>query len=153
MHSFLRRIGIEHPIILAPMGGGPGTPELIATVANAGGLGSLGAAYLIPDEIREQVAAIRALAKKPVNINLFAGGYHTGPIGNPSPMLSILSRVHERLGIMPPVLPPLQPNPFAEQLKVVLELGPEVFSFTFGVPDRSDISRLHEAGIVVIGTA
>ena len=33
------------PVVLAPMGGGPSTPELVAAVSNAGGLGSLAAAY------------------------------------------------------------------------------------------------------------
>ena len=49
--TLCRRLGIAHPIILAPMGGGAGTPELVAAVANAGGLGSLGAPYLTPDQI------------------------------------------------------------------------------------------------------
>jgi nitronate monooxygenase len=150
MNGFLKRIGIEHPIILAPMAGGPGSPQLIAAVANAGGLGSLGAGYLTLDEIRHSVAKIRALTDRPLNINLFAGGYHAGPIGDPGPMLAILSRVHERLGIAPPVMPAPQSNPFDEQLEVVLELKPRVFSFTFGNPDTK---RVRNAGIVVIGTA
>jgi nitronate monooxygenase len=153
MNAFLQRLGIEHPIILAPMGGGPGSPELIAAVANAGALGSLGAGYLTPEEIRQQVTRIRALTDRPLNINLFAGGYHAGAIPDAQPMLSILSRVHERLGIALPMLPPLQPNPFAAQLDVVLELKPAVFSFTFGVPSADDIARLHAENIVVIGTA
>jgi nitronate monooxygenase len=48
-----KRLGIEHPIIQAPMAGGPTTAELVAAVSNAGGLGSLGAAYLTPDQIAE----------------------------------------------------------------------------------------------------
>ena len=150
MNGFLDRIGIEHPIILAPMAGGPGSPELIAAVANAGGLGSHGAAYMTPDEIRRSVAKIRALTSRPLNINLFAGGYHSGAFGDPAPMLAILARVHERLGIEPPVMPAPQSNPFDEQLEVVLELKPRVFSFTFGNPDTK---RVRDAGIVVIGTA
>src|SRR5450759_4699928 len=101
------------------MGGSPGTPELIAAVASAGGLGSLGAGYLTPDEIRQQVTRIRALTDRPLNVNLFAGGYHAGPMPDAQPMLSILSRVHERLGIAPPMLPPLPPNLFAAQVDVV----------------------------------
>lgn len=42
-----RMLGIEHPIVQAPMAGGPTTPELVAAVSNAGGLGSLGAAFLL----------------------------------------------------------------------------------------------------------
>ena len=150
MNGFLKRIGIEHPIILAPMGGGPGTPELIAAVANAGGLGSFAAGYLTVDEIRQSFAKIRALTDRPLNINLFAGGYHSGLFGDPAPMLAILARVHERLGIAPPVMPAPQSNPFDEQLEVVLELKPRVFSFTFGNPDTK---RVRDAGIVVMGTA
>lgn len=132
------------------MGGGPGTPELVAAVANAGALGSIAAAYLTPDEIRKTVASTRALTDRPLNINLFAGGYHTGPIGDPKPMLEILSRVHEQLGLAPPLLPALQQSPFLEQLEVILELKPRIFSFTFGNPDTK---RVRDAGIIVIGTA
>ena len=42
------QIGINHPIIQAPMAGGPSTPELVAAVSNAGGLGSIGAGYRAP---------------------------------------------------------------------------------------------------------
>lgn len=34
--ALLRGLGIEHPIIQGPMGGGPSTPELVAAVSNAG---------------------------------------------------------------------------------------------------------------------
>ena len=51
-------LGIEYPIVQAPMAGGPTTPELVAAVSNAGGLGSLGAAYLSPETLREQVREI-----------------------------------------------------------------------------------------------
>lgn len=135
------------------MGGGPGTPELIAAVANAGGLGSFGGGYLDPAEIRSTIARIRSLTDRPLNVNLFAGGYHSLPGVDPAAMLAILSRVHERLGIAPPVMPRVPPDPFPVQLEVVLEAKPEVFSFTFGVPDAISMSRLHDAGIVVIGTA
>jgi nitronate monooxygenase len=62
---------IEHPILQAPMAGGPTTAALVAAVSNAGGLGSLGAAYLSPEKLREQVGEIRALTDRPFNVNLF----------------------------------------------------------------------------------
>ena len=34
------------PVVLAPLAGGPSTPELAAAVANAGGLGFVAAGYL-----------------------------------------------------------------------------------------------------------
>ena len=45
------RLGIRHPIIQAPMAGGGDTPRLVAAVSEAGGLGSIGAAYLTPEQI------------------------------------------------------------------------------------------------------
>ncbi|MGV0036070.1 MAG: NAD(P)H-dependent flavin oxidoreductase [Candidatus Azotimanducaceae bacterium WSBS_2022_MAG_OTU7] len=62
---------IEHPIIQAPMAGAC-TPELVAAVSNAGGLGSLGAAPMKPEVLRAQIQKIRALTDRPFNINLFA---------------------------------------------------------------------------------
>ncbi len=64
-------LGIEYPILQAPMAGGPTTPALVAAVSNAGGLGSLGAAYLSPETLREQVGEIRTLTDRPFNVNLF----------------------------------------------------------------------------------
>ena len=131
------------------MGGGPGTPELAAAVSRAGGLGALGAAYMTPDQIRTAAAS----AGSPLHINLFAGAWDPEATGDPSRMLAILSRVHERLGIDPPLLPKVGPDPFPEQLRVVLEVRPEMFSFTFGIPSAEQLRALREAKIVVAGTA
>jgi len=49
-------LGIEHPVIQAGMAGGATTPELVAAVSEAGGLGTFGAAYMSPDAIRDAVA-------------------------------------------------------------------------------------------------
>src|ERR671935_160600 len=45
------------------------TPELVAAVSEAGGLGALGCHYLAPEQIRERTAAIRAATKKPFGLN------------------------------------------------------------------------------------
>jgi Dioxygenases related to 2-nitropropane dioxygenase len=67
---FASRLGIEHPLIQAPMSGST-PPALVAAVSNAGGLGSLGAGYLEPQAILDQATQIRALGDKPHAINLF----------------------------------------------------------------------------------
>jgi len=74
-NAFSKRLGIEHPILLAPMAGSGGTPELAAAVSNDGGLGAWGGAYAKPDEIAAAIRRIRQLTSRPFNINLFAGGY------------------------------------------------------------------------------
>lgn len=58
-------------IVLAPLAGGPSTPELAAAVSNAGGLGFLAAGYLTPAALAEQVRRARALTREPLGINLF----------------------------------------------------------------------------------
>ena len=151
-NPLLNRLGIEHPVIQAPMGGGPSTPELVAAVSNAGGLGSLGAAYLAPDQITEAIRRIKSLTSKPFNVNLFAGGYeatHT----DPKPMLAVLAEIHTALGLPAPVLPELPPDPFSAQFDAVLAADPPIFSFTFGIPNADAMDRLRARHIVIIGTA
>ncbi len=152
-NALVKRLGIDHPIIQAPMAGGPTTPELVAAVSNAGGLGSLGAAYLAPAQITEAIGRIRALADRPFNVNLFAGAYDAQAQADPGPMLALLAEIHEAYGLPPPALPVLPPDPFAEQLEAVLDARPPVFSFTFGVPDGDALARLRALGIATLGTA
>jgi nitronate monooxygenase len=136
------------------MGGGPGTPELAAAVSNAGGLGSLGAAYLRPEEILQSIRRTQALTSRPFAVNLFAGGYASDATNaDPAPMLELLSGIHKALGLPPPVIPALPPDPFRDQFEAVLEARPAVFSFTFGIPGRDLFSLLRSRGIAALGTA
>jgi nitronate monooxygenase len=151
-NPLLSRLGIEYPVIQAPMGGGPSTPELVAAVSNAGGLGSLGAAYLAPDQITEAIRRIKSLTHKPFNVNLFAGGYETTPY-DPKPMLAVLSEIHKALALPAPVLPALPPDPFSAQLEAVLAADPPIFSFTFGIPKPDAMAKLKARHITIIGTA
>jgi len=152
-NSLLKLLGIEHPVIQGPMGGGPSTPELVAAVSNAGGLGSLGAAYLTPEQITDAIRRIRTLTSLPFNINLFAGGWSAREDCDAAPMLELLSEVHNKLGIPPPVPPTPAPDPFPAQLEAVLNARPPIFSFTFGIPDPDAIFRLKARGIAILGTA
>jgi nitronate monooxygenase len=152
-NELLKLLGIEYPIIQGPMAGGPSTPELVAAVSNAGGLGSMGAAYLTPEQIADAIRRIRTLSSRPFNVNLFAGGWSTNQDFDPGPMLELLSEVHEGLGIPPPVAPTPAPDPFPAQLEAVLDARPAIFSFTFGIPDRDAMSRLKARNIAILGTA
>jgi nitronate monooxygenase len=151
--EFSQRLGVEHPILLAPMAGSGGTPELAAAVSNAGGLGAWGGAYSKPEDIAAAIRAIRRLTDRPFNINLFAGGYATGHAIDPQPMLDLVGQAHAALDLPPPALPPLPRDPFDEQLQAVLEERPPVFSFTFGIPAAAQLAALKARGILVFGTA
>src|SRR2546430_15419137 len=99
----IERLGIRLPIVGAPMGGGPGTPALVAAVSEAGGLGSLAGGYLSPDRLRADIAAVRETTSKPFAVNLFV----PSPV-NPSgeeieAALAVLERY--RLELEPPARP------------------------------------------------
>lgn len=135
------------------MAGGPSTPELVAAVSKAGGLGTLAGAYSTPAEITQAVARVRGMTDRPFAINLFAGGRESRSGIDPAPMLAMLAEVHARFGLGPPQMPELGPDPFDEQLEAVISARPAAFSFTFGIPAAPAIGRLKSLGICVMGTA
>jgi NAD(P)H-dependent flavin oxidoreductase YrpB (nitropropane dioxygenase family) len=63
-------LGIEHPIVAAPMGPDLTGPESVAAVSNAGGLGILQAQFCAPPHFREEIQRVRALTDKPFGVNL-----------------------------------------------------------------------------------
>lgn len=152
--SLTRLAGIHYPLILAPMAGGPSTPELVAAVSNAGGLGSFGAAYLSPDAIRAAIRAIRERTDRPFSVNLFA------PLPDAATP-EVLARAQARLdtyraelGLPPGAVPsgPFAPS-FAETLAAVVEERVPVFSFTFGLLPEGALQQVKASGAVVMGTA
>ena len=106
-----RALGVRYPLLQAPMSGST-TPELAAAVSNADALGSLGAAWLAPADLRAAIRAVRRLTDRPFMVNLFAW---------PEPDAA------------PDAHPALD-----EQLAVVVEEQVPVFSFTFGIPDFAE---------------
>ena len=152
-NELLSRLGVQYPVFQGPMGGGPSTPELVAAVSNAGGLGSVGAAYLTPDGIVDAIRRIKALTDKPFQVNLFAGGWEVKLPSDTKPMLDVLAEIHAELELPPPALPTLPADPFPTQLEAVLDAGVPIFSFTFGILNKGEIARLRKRGIVTIGTA
>lgn len=64
-------LGVEHPIMLAGMGG-VSYAELAAAVSNAGGYGVLGMAGRTPDFIRDEMRKLRTLTDKPFGVDLLA---------------------------------------------------------------------------------
>lgn len=118
-----RALGVRYPLLQAPMSGFT-TPELAAAVSNAHALGSLGAAWLTPADLRAEIRAVRQLTDRPFMVNLFAW---------PEPDAA------------PDAHPALD-----EQLAVVAEERVPVFSFTFGIPDFAEVKS---AGATIVGTA
>jgi nitronate monooxygenase len=125
---------------------GSATPELVAAVSAAGGLGSLGAARQSPDDLRRDIHAVRALTDRPFAVNLFV--WQDAAPGDPAPVDAILHGHRERLGLPEP---PDRPAPrsfedlTAAQLEVLREERVAVLSFTMGVLDGFDGIRIGTA--------
>ena len=153
--ALLQTLGIRLPIIQAPMAGGPDTPELVAAVGDAGGLGSIGAAYLTPSQIDDAVARVRRLSPAPFAINLFAGGRQAPDPAAAARVQPLLRAFRAELGLgdPPPTATAPAPDPFPAQLEAVLRARPRVFSFTFGAPTRDEVRALQATSIFVVGTA
>ena len=79
MPSFRDLLGVELPIIQAPMAGVQGSALAIA-VSNAGGLGSLPCAMLSAEAMHDELTAITSATRKPFNVNFFC---HTPPVPDP----------------------------------------------------------------------
>ena len=70
MHTRLTEIlDIEHPVMLAGMGG-VSYHQLAAAVSEAGGFGCLGASTMGNDQMVSEIAAVRAATKKPFGVDL-----------------------------------------------------------------------------------
>jgi nitronate monooxygenase len=136
---------LEHPIVQAPMGGGPSTPTLAAAVAEAGGLGFLAAGYKTADALRADVTELRRLTARPFGVNLFAP---PGPAADPAELdryAAELREEAERYGVQPGE-PRHDDDSYEEKLALVVEERVPVVSFTFGCPAQEEIERLQDAG-------
>jgi nitronate monooxygenase len=151
--SLLDRLELKHPIFQAPLAGGGDTPELVAAVCEAGGLGFVGAAYLSPQQILEAGRAVRIRTARPFGINLFAP---LPPPRMPKDGRHALARVadyFEELGLPPPAEVPQPVDVFRDQLAASLDSGAAVVSFTFGIPPPDILEVLRSRGMPFLATA
>ncbi|CAB3880298.1 Nitronate monooxygenase [Achromobacter animicus] len=144
---------LTHPIIQAPMAGGATTVDMVAEASKAGALGSLGGAYMTPEQIEAAAEGVRARTDRPFAINLFASVSPEPMQGDASRMLALMARYHEQLGLPAPEAPGPQADPLPRQLEAVLRIRPAVLSFTFGRLPAEALARCRELGILTVGTA
>jgi nitronate monooxygenase len=140
------------PILQAPMVGASGV-SLCAAVGEAGGLGSLAAGAMAPEEIGPAVAAVRAQSAAPFLVNLLMAPSVQPEPGEVAAALGRLAPFYAELGITPPEAPNSFAPDFESQLDAVIAARPAGASFTFGVLSRDRVAELHAADVLVIGTA
>lgn len=143
---------LKYPVIQAPMAGGFNTIDLVAAVSNAGAIGSLGAAFTSPDDLRKAIRDIKAKTTKPFNINLFtcAGPKPPYEIENFCNHLKPFQKEH------PFEISPISTAPYydySQQIQVMLEEKVPIFSFTFGLPDKEMVRALQKQKTFVMGVA
>src|SRR5437764_3803002 len=136
---------LSAPVVLAPLGGGPSTPELAAAVTEAGGLGFIAAAYLPASEVAARIESARGLTQGPLGVNVFVPG--SGP-AQPADYASYVERFRAWAQDAGAEVGEARWDDDDWDAKVeLLTANPvEVTSFTFGCPSRELVDELHRAG-------
>jgi nitronate monooxygenase len=154
MISITELLGIEWPVVQAPMAGVQGSALAVA-VSNAGGLGSLPCALLSPEGVRAEIEAIVAATKKPYNVNFFC---HTPPVpdaAREAAWRSVLRPYYEELGVDPAAAPAgAGRSPFSEDMaRVLTDFKPPVVSFHFGLPSAELVRHVRSWGAKILVSA
>jgi nitronate monooxygenase len=155
--TFCTTLGIQLPLIQAPMAGVQGSSLAIA-VSNAGGLGSLPCAMLNPEQIVQEIEAIRAGTPAPYNLNFFC---HTPPpphVATPereAAWRKLLTPFYAEHGIDVASIPAGAGRaPFSDALcDLIAPFKPPVVSFHFGLPDARSVQRIKSWGGKVLSSA
>jgi nitronate monooxygenase len=154
MRAFQELLGIELPVIQAPMAGVQGSALAIA-VSNAGGLGSLPCAMLSAEAMRKELVALRAGTDRPFNLNFFCHAQPEPDAQREARWRELLAPYFEELGATPPG-PGGQPGraPFSDAAaELVEEFRPAVVSFHFGLPAERLLGRVKASGAAVLACA
>ncbi|NBF03959.1 nitronate monooxygenase [Pseudomonas sp. Fl5BN2] len=147
-------LGIELPIIQAPMAGATGSAMVIGA-SQAGALGSLPCAMLSPEQIRQEVQAIRSATHNPLNLNFFC--HQPQPVDSEleTRWKNALEPYYRELGADFDAPTPVSARaPFDESsCLLVEELRPEVVSFHFGLPEPTLLARVKATGAKILSSA
>ncbi|MFL6446102.1 MAG: NAD(P)H-dependent flavin oxidoreductase [Bryobacteraceae bacterium] len=147
-------LGIDLPIIQAPMAG-PVLSEMVISVSEAGGLGSLPCALLSAEAAGAELALVRKGTSKPINLNFFC---HHPPEASPereSVWKKRFAQYYLELGLDPDApVPSSSRTPFDRATcELVLEFRPEVVSFHFGLPNKGLLAQVRATGAKILSSA
>lgn len=148
-------LGIDYPIIQAPMAG-TATPALAAAVSNAGGLGSISIAAVQAEAGRQMIRETRAATSKPFNINVFCHRLSVVDAATEQAWLAHLQPYFAEFGAAAPEAIRDIYCSFQEdegQLQVLLDERPPIVSFHLGLPPQERIDALKQAGITLLASA
>jgi nitronate monooxygenase len=152
--DLLALLGIDLPVIQAPMAGAT-TPEMVIAASEAGGLGSLPSAQYAPPELRAALDRVRAGTRRPINLNFFCHSNPAPDAARQSAWLARLEGYYAELGLDPGMPKPATGRtPFDETgCAIVEEYRPEVVSFHFGLPPEPLLERVRRTGARILSSA
>jgi len=148
-------LGVDLPIVQAPMAGSVGA-DLVVAVSEAGGLSSLPCAMLRPEQIASEFREIRRRTTRPVNLNFFCHSPPPVDAAREDAWRRRLAGYYAELGVDPPTGAPSGGGrtPFdATSCDLVRELRPEVVSFHFGLPAPELLAAVRATGARVLSSA
>lgn len=157
-NSLTERLCIKYPIVQAPMAGGITTTDLVVAVSKEGGLGSIGAGYMSATLLQRQVQEIKSLTEKNFAVNLFVPQPFAISEEAVAMTYDDLSLIYDQLQINGSIdisLPTYEEKvtTYKQQIDIVIKERVPIVSFTFGLPSKQVVKRLHEVGTVVMATA
>jgi nitronate monooxygenase len=142
---------LEIPVIGAPMAGGPSTPGLAAAVSEAGGLGFLAGGYRPAERLAADVEELREATSAPFGLNLFVvEPFEVDPDALTAYRHSVEPEA-ARLGVDLGE-PRWDDDDWHSKLELVLDVRPDVVSFTFGCPGSDVLRRLTELDVLTTVT-
>ncbi|MCR8921576.1 nitronate monooxygenase [Dasania sp. GY-MA-18] len=147
-------LGVELPIIQAPMAGVQDS-ELALAVAAAGGLGSLLCAMLNPTQLEAELARLQEHSPQRFNINFFC---HPAPLADAeqeSRWRQLLQPYFNEFELDPhSIAPGPQRQPFSHNIADIVEpYRPAIISFHFGLPAADLLARVKSCGSTVLASA
>jgi nitronate monooxygenase len=150
----LDRLGLDLPIIQAPMAG-VSTPALAAAVSEAGALGSISVGATDAAGARKTMLELRSRTQRSFNVNVFVHQAAQRRPERESAWLAALAPTFQRFNAEPPSALNVIYTSFAEDdelLRVLVELRPAVVSFHFGLPEAARVNALKQVGCLLLAT-
>ncbi|MCW0197465.1 nitronate monooxygenase [Sphingopyxis sp.] len=154
-HDLLSLLGIDLPIVQAPMAG-VSSPDMAAAVSEAGALGSIGVGATDVDGARRMIAQVRARTARPFQVNLFCHRPAIADADRERRWIERFRPLFAEFGAEPPEALGEIYRSFVghdAMLDMLVAERPAVVSFHFGLPTDEAIAALRAAGIVLLATA
>jgi nitronate monooxygenase len=152
LDELLSALGVDLPVLAAPMAGGPGTPALVIAAARSGSLGFIAGGYKSAAALGSEIQCVRG-AGVPFAVNLFAPNALPVDSAELRNYAARLQHEADRFAVqLEGTRPREDDDGWGEKLDLLLADPPPLVSFTFGIPPADDLAALRRAGSLLVQT-